>query len=98
MPRLLPVTRTRSTAWPEGTTSSARGRGSTPAFPPTHGRDTMVTSAIRKITMAVLAPAMALGATVGLAAAPASAAVWNSCDQWGNTSLNGYRLYNNIWG
>ncbi|GHH16467.1 glycoside hydrolase family 12 protein [Streptomyces lanatus] len=58
----------------------------------------MAKTAIRKITMAVLAPAMALGATVGLASAPASAAVWNSCDQWGNTGLNGYTLYNNIWG
>ncbi|MFE6625542.1 hypothetical protein [Streptomyces sp. NPDC057740] len=58
----------------------------------------MAKSALRKITMAVLAPAMAVGATVGLASAPASAAVWNSCDQWGNTSLNGYTLYNNIWG
>lgn len=49
--------------------------------------------------MAVLAPAMALGATVGLASAPASAAaVWNSCDQWGSTSLDGYKLFNNIWG
>jgi hypothetical protein len=58
----------------------------------------MVKSTLRKATMAVLAPAMALGATVGLASAPASAAVWNTCDQWGNTSLNGYTLYNNIWG
>jgi hypothetical protein len=58
----------------------------------------MATSALRKLTMAVLAPAMALGATVGLASAPASAAVWNSCEQYGNTSLNGYTLYNNIWG
>ena len=58
----------------------------------------MATSALRKLTMAVLAPAMALGATVGLASAPASAAVWNSCAQYGNTSLNGYTLYNNIWG
>ncbi|WSP69255.1 hypothetical protein OG324_06675 [Streptomyces sp. NBC_01236] len=33
-----------------------------------------------------------------LAAAPASAAVWNTCDQWGTTNLNGYTLYNNIWG
>ncbi|CAM5675327.1 GH12 family glycosyl hydrolase domain-containing protein [Streptomyces tanashiensis] len=48
--------------------------------------------------MAALAPAMALGATVGLAAAPASAALWSSCDQWGGTSLDGYKLYNNIWG
>ncbi|WP_171114486.1 MULTISPECIES: hypothetical protein [Streptomyces] len=51
-----------------------------------------------RITKALLAPALALGATVGLASAPAHAAVWNSCDQWGNTSLNGYTLYNNIWG
>jgi len=58
----------------------------------------MATSALRKLTMAVLAPAMALGATVGLASAPASAAVWSSCEQYGNTSLNGYTLYNNIWG
>jgi hypothetical protein len=58
----------------------------------------MATSALRKLTMAVLAPAMAIGATVGLASAPASAAVWNSCEQYGNTSLNGYTLYNNIWG
>ncbi|WP_330328879.1 hypothetical protein OHS33_03400 [Streptomyces sp. NBC_00536] len=58
----------------------------------------MVKNAMRKIAMAVLAPAMALGATVGLASAPASAAVWNSCDQWGSTSLNGYELYNNVWG
>ncbi|MEU8890529.1 hypothetical protein [Streptomyces sp. NPDC048442] len=58
----------------------------------------MVKSAIRRITTAVLAPAMALGAVVGLASAPASAAVWNSCDQWSGTSLNGYKLYNNIWG
>ena len=58
----------------------------------------MVKSTIRKITMAVLAPTMALGATVGLASAPASAAVWNSCDRWGSTSLDGYKLYNNVWG
>ncbi|MGW6013169.1 glycoside hydrolase family 12 protein [Streptomyces sp. NPDC055210] len=51
-----------------------------------------------RITKALLAPALALGVTVGLASAPASAAIWNSCDQWGNTSLNGYTLYNNIWG
>jgi hypothetical protein len=61
-------------------------------------RDTMAQSTLRKITMAALAPATALGITVGLASAPASAAVWNTCDQWGNTSLNGYTLYNNIWG
>ncbi|WP_427165776.1 glycoside hydrolase family 12 protein [Streptomyces sp. C1-1] len=52
----------------------------------------------RRITMAVIAPALALGATVGLASAPASAAVWNSCDQWASTTLNGYTLYNDIWG
>ncbi|MCQ9136151.1 MULTISPECIES: hypothetical protein [Streptomyces] len=58
----------------------------------------MATRTLRRIIMATMAPALALGATVGLASAPASAAVWNSCDQWGNTSLNGYTLYNNIWG
>ncbi len=73
----------------------------TPAFPPTHGRNTPWQHApapLSRITKVLLAPALALGATVGLASAPASAAVWNSCDQWGNTSLNGYTLYNNIWG
>ncbi|MDQ0958833.1 hypothetical protein QFZ66_002711 [Streptomyces sp. B4I13] len=52
----------------------------------------------RRVVKALLAPALALGATVGLASAPASAAVWNSCEQYGNTGLNGYTLYNNIWG
>ncbi|MFG2545408.1 hypothetical protein ACGFOM_23490 [Streptomyces sp. NPDC048594] len=47
---------------------------------------------------ALLAPALALGTALGLASAPAQAAVWNSCDQWGNTTLDGYILYNNIWG
>ncbi|KOX03709.1 hypothetical protein ADK65_05645 [Streptomyces sp. NRRL B-1140] len=51
-----------------------------------------------RVTKALLAPALALGATIGLASAPASAAVWNTCDQWGQTNLNGYTLYNNIWG
>ncbi|MEV6962380.1 hypothetical protein AB0M97_24970 [Streptomyces sp. NPDC051207] len=58
----------------------------------------MAPSTLGKVTKALLAPALALGATVGLAAAPAQAAVWNSCDQWGNTTLGGYTLYNNIWG
>ncbi|MYS93906.1 MULTISPECIES: glycoside hydrolase family 12 protein [Streptomyces] len=58
----------------------------------------MATSTLSRITKVLLAPALALGATVGLASAPASAAVWNSCDQWGQTNLNGYTLYNNIWG
>ncbi|MEU2543163.1 glycoside hydrolase family 12 protein [Streptomyces iakyrus] len=58
----------------------------------------MASSTLRRVTKALLAPALALGATIGLASAPASAAVWNSCDQWGNTNLNGYTLYNNIWG
>ncbi|MFF8484843.1 glycoside hydrolase family 12 protein [Streptomyces antibioticus] len=51
-----------------------------------------------RLAQALTAPALALGIAVGAAAAPASAAVWNSCDQWGNTSLGGYTLYNNIWG
>ncbi|MFC8433611.1 hypothetical protein [Streptomyces sp. NPDC057253] len=58
----------------------------------------MAKSTLSRITTAVLAPAMAVGALVGLASAPASAAVWSTCDQWGNTSLGGYTLYNNIWG
>ncbi|MFJ5732952.1 glycoside hydrolase family 12 protein [Streptomyces paradoxus] len=58
----------------------------------------MASSTLRRVTRALLAPALALGATIGLASAPASAAVWNSCDQWGQTNLNGYTLYNNIWG
>ncbi|MGV9556054.1 glycoside hydrolase family 12 protein [Streptomyces sp. NPDC003401] len=58
----------------------------------------MASPALGRVTKALLAPALALGATVGLAAAPAQAAVWSSCDQWGNTGLNGYTLYNNIWG
>ena len=51
-----------------------------------------------RLARAVVAPALALGATIALASAPAQAAVWSSCDQWGNTTLNGYTLYNNIWG
>ncbi|MDN3293239.1 hypothetical protein QWM81_04070 [Streptomyces ficellus] len=51
-----------------------------------------------RLRTALLAPVLALGATIGPAAAPAQAAVWNSCDKWGSTSLNGYTLYNNIWG
>lgn len=58
----------------------------------------MATRALSRIAETMLAPALALGATVGLASAPARAAVWNSCDQWGNTTLNGYTLHNNIWG
>ncbi|MFJ9661521.1 glycoside hydrolase family 12 protein [Streptomyces griseoflavus] len=58
----------------------------------------MATSTMSRITRVLLAPALALGATVGLASAPAHAAVWSTCDQWGNTGLNGYTLYNNIWG
>ncbi|MFF4488975.1 hypothetical protein ACFY0F_21175 [Streptomyces sp. NPDC001544] len=58
----------------------------------------MATRTLSRAVKALLAPALALGATVGLASAPASAAVWNSCEQYGNTSLNGYTLYNDIWG
>ncbi|MFF5370682.1 hypothetical protein [Streptomyces sp. NPDC013187] len=58
----------------------------------------MASSTLTRVTKALLAPALALGATIGLASAPASAAVWNTCDQWGQTNLNGYTLYNNIWG
>ncbi|MEU3173145.1 MULTISPECIES: hypothetical protein [unclassified Streptomyces] len=51
-----------------------------------------------RIGTALAAPVLALGITVGTASAPAHAAIWSSCDQWGNTTLNGYTLYNNIWG
>ncbi|WP_327351355.1 glycoside hydrolase family 12 protein [Streptomyces sp. NBC_01304] len=52
----------------------------------------------RTLPSLLLAPALAFGALLGLASAPAQAAVWSSCDQWGSTSLGGYTLYNNIWG
>ncbi|MEV8538457.1 hypothetical protein [Streptomyces sp. NPDC051572] len=58
----------------------------------------MATRKPGRVLTAVLAPALALGAIVALASAPAAAAVWSSCDQWGTTTLNGYTLYNNIWG
>jgi hypothetical protein len=58
----------------------------------------MAVNTLSRITKAILAPALALGATIGFASAPASAAVWNNCDQYGSTNLNGYTLYNNIWG
>ncbi|MFI5886882.1 hypothetical protein [Streptomyces sp. NPDC051554] len=58
----------------------------------------MATRKPGRVLTAVLAPALALGAIVALASAPASAAVWSSCDQWGTTTLNGYTLYNNMWG
>ncbi len=58
----------------------------------------MASRTIGRISKVLLAPALALGVTVGVASAPASAAVWNTCDQYGNTNLNGYTLYNNIWG
>ncbi|WP_225101336.1 hypothetical protein [Streptomyces sp. CoH27] len=58
----------------------------------------MAARTLSRVATALAAPALALGATVGLAAAPASAAVWSSCDQWGSTTLNGYTLYNDIWG
>ncbi|MGW3358494.1 glycoside hydrolase family 12 protein [Streptomyces bungoensis] len=58
----------------------------------------MATTTSGRLATALIAPALALGATVALASAPASAAVWSSCDQWGSTTLNGYTLYNDIWG
>ncbi|MER6572987.1 hypothetical protein ABT288_44295 [Streptomyces sp. NPDC001093] len=58
----------------------------------------MATRTLGRVAKALIAPALALGATAGLASAPASAAVWSSCDRWGSTTLNGYTLYNDIWG
>ncbi|MGY0490573.1 glycoside hydrolase family 12 protein [Streptomyces sp. WG-D5] len=46
-----------------------------------------------------LGATLAAGALLGLASAPARAAVWSSSEQWGNyTTPDGYILYNNIWG
>ncbi|MGW7052286.1 GH12 family glycosyl hydrolase domain-containing protein [Streptomyces sp. NPDC054887] len=47
---------------------------------------------------ALLAPLLAMFAVVGLASAPAHAAVWHSSDRWGTWNSGGYTLYNNIWG
>jgi len=47
--------------------------------------------------LAAVTSALALVVS-GLAAAPAPAAVWGTCDQWGNWTNGGYTLYNNIWG
>ncbi|MFI6611254.1 hypothetical protein [Streptomyces sp. NPDC050507] len=53
----------------------------------------------RTLSRFVLAPATAVAALIGFAAAPAQAAIWSSSDQWGNyTTSDGYILYNNIWG
>ncbi|MBO0916677.1 GH12 family glycosyl hydrolase domain-containing protein [Streptomyces laculatispora] len=52
----------------------------------------------RTLSRFVLAPATAVAALIGFAAAPAQAAIWSSSDQWGNyTTSDGYTLYNNIW-
>lgn len=51
------------------------------------------------LTRLLLAPAAAVAALIGFAAAPAQAAAWSSSDRWGNwTTSDGYILYNNIWG
>ncbi|MDQ0840851.1 hypothetical protein [Streptomyces sp. V1I6] len=52
----------------------------------------------RALRRAALAPLLALLAVVGLASAPAHAAVWYSSDRWGTWNSGGYTLYNNIWG
>ncbi|NED89992.1 hypothetical protein G3I76_59205 [Streptomyces sp. SID11233] len=53
----------------------------------------------RTLSRFALAPATAVAALIGFAAAPAQAAIWSSSDQWGNyTTSDGYTLYNNIWG
>ncbi|WP_117210464.1 GH12 family glycosyl hydrolase domain-containing protein [Allorhizocola rhizosphaerae] len=50
-------------------------------------------SAIRLITLSLVASLLGLGT-----ATPATAAVWESCGTWANWSEGGYNLYNNIWG
>jgi hypothetical protein len=46
----------------------------------------------------LLTPLIALLALIGFAAAPAQAATWSSCDQWGSWTSGNYTVYNNIWG
>lgn len=47
----------------------------------------------------LLAPLIAFLTVVGLGTGTAHAAVWESCDQWGNWQPgDGYIVYNNIWG
>jgi hypothetical protein len=38
-----------------------------------------------------------VGALLALST-PLGAQIYSSCDQWGNTTTNGYNIYNNIWG
>lgn len=53
----------------------------------------------RTIRWRLAAATSALALVVsGLAATPAHAAIWSTCDQWGNWTSGGYTLYNNIWG
>ncbi|MDT0341092.1 GH12 family glycosyl hydrolase domain-containing protein [Streptomyces litchfieldiae] len=53
---------------------------------------------MRRLFLAV-ASATALTTAVGLTTGTAHAAVWESCDQWGNWEPgDGYIVYNNIWG
>ncbi|WP_211588804.1 glycoside hydrolase family 12 protein [Allorhizocola rhizosphaerae] len=53
----------------------------------------------RIVRRSLLAATAALAIVLsGLVAAPAQAAVWSTCDQWGNWTNSGYTLYNNIWG
>src|SRR5687768_10873748 len=44
------------------------------------------------------AAALVLGVSGLLTGSVATAAAWNSCDQWASWSNGGYTLYNNIWG
>ncbi|WP_030738220.1 GH12 family glycosyl hydrolase domain-containing protein [Streptomyces sp. NRRL F-2890] len=54
----------------------------------------------RRARTLVLAPLVAFLTFFGYGASTAqAAAVWESCDQWGNwTAPDGYIVYNNIWG
>lgn len=46
----------------------------------------------------ILTPVFLLTLIVGLSQTSATAAVWQSSDQWGTWQNGGYTLYNNIWG
>ncbi len=53
----------------------------------------------RRARTSVLVPLVAFLTFFGYGASTAqAAAVWESCDQWGNwTAPDGYIVYNNIW-
>ncbi|WLQ39415.1 hypothetical protein P8A22_04865 [Streptomyces laculatispora] len=52
----------------------------------------------RTLSRFVLAPATAVAALIGFAAAPAQAAIWSSSDQWGNYTTSELNFTTNGFG